>query len=73
MICMIPAMKKKNPAAVALGELGGKARIKGMTKQEIIESVRHASTMMTPEARIARAKHAVSMRKDRRKNKKIDN
>lgn len=27
-------MKKKNPAAVALGKLGGKARAKALTKSE---------------------------------------
>jgi hypothetical protein len=34
--------KRKDPAAVALGRKGGKKRAQGMTKQERIDSARHA-------------------------------
>ncbi len=34
--------KKKNPAAVKLGKLGGKARAKALSKEERIEIARKA-------------------------------
>jgi hypothetical protein len=36
------AKRSKNPSAVALGSLGGKARKKNLTKQERIEIARKA-------------------------------
>jgi len=38
-------MKRKNPAAVALGRKGGKARWKGVSKEERSEVLRRAVLM----------------------------
>lgn len=48
---VVQSMKSKNPAAVALGSLGGKASAKSLTKAE----------------RIARAKKAVTARENKKK------
>lgn len=59
-------MKKKNPAAVALGKLGGTARAKSLTAVEREESARKAGkarlTTMTAKERSAVAKKAAAAR-----------
>jgi general stress protein YciG len=47
--------RKKNPAAVALGRLGGKARAKRLTPEELSEIGKRGSESMTPEERKERA------------------
>lgn len=52
---MMVGVKKKNPAAVALGRLGGKQRAKNLTAEERKEGARRAGkarlTKMTPAER----------------------
>jgi hypothetical protein len=59
-------MKKKNPAAVALGRLGGVARAKSLTPEEREESARKAGkarlTTMTAKQRREVAKKAAAAR-----------
>ncbi len=40
---MVKGKKRKNPAAVALGRKGGKARVKKMSPKELSEAMRVAS------------------------------
>jgi DNA-directed RNA polymerase subunit H (RpoH/RPB5) len=40
---MLPAMQKKDPAAVALGRKGGKARLITMTKKQRTEIAKAAA------------------------------
>jgi hypothetical protein len=46
----------KNPAAVALGKLGGAARLKTMSPRERSEAARHAVTVRWAKAKRAKAK-----------------
>jgi hypothetical protein len=59
-------MKKKNPAAVALGRLGGVARAKSLTAKGREESARKAGkarlSTMTTKQRSAVAKKAAAAR-----------
>jgi hypothetical protein len=48
--------KEKNPAAVALGRLGGMARTKQMTARQRSELARHAVTVRWAKAKRAKAK-----------------
>ena len=61
-------MAKKNPAAVALGKLGGRARIDSMTDEELSEHQRKAvksrwARMSPKERRAATAKARAARRK----------
>ena len=54
--CMVKktVMRRKDPAAVALGRKGGRARVKNQTPEERIESARRAA-----EARWAQQKRVI--------------
>ena len=67
-------MIKKNPHAVALGRLGGKARAKALSREEIKAIASKAGKArlqkLTFEQRSAIAKRAVQAREQKRKERK---
>jgi hypothetical protein len=66
-------MAKKNPNAVALGKLGGKARAKKLSPEERAEIARKAglarNTKLSSAERSRIAKHAVQARERKRKQR----
>jgi hypothetical protein len=66
--------KKKNPSAVALGALGGKARARSLSDSERSEIARKAAKARTEKLTAARrseiARHAVATREAMRKRGK---
>jgi hypothetical protein len=63
-------MKKKNPAAQALGRLGGKARLKSIGPEGFAEMGKRRLKTMTPEERRAIATKASKAAARARKRKK---
>ena len=53
---MPQSKKEKNPAAVALGKLGGTARLRTMTARQRSEAAKHAVTARWAKAKRAKAK-----------------
>ena len=60
--------KPKNPAAVALGRLGGLASAAGRTSEDQAAAARSGAAKMTAEQRSARARKAALARHAKRKD-----